>query len=252
MIRPIKYGLLTILVFFLSCSTNEYTHYQSKNNDIISDTSNVALDQLISPYRTAVSAKMDQRIGYAKTSMFNGSPESILGNFAVDVVYKCGVNLQQPFYEEMTKDNTIALINFGGLRSPINEGNISVGNIFELMPFDNTISFVKVPPNGILQMLSYLKEKNGQPISNGIVKVFDHKIELYVNDKLFAVENEDLYIITSDYLAGGGDKMTFLKQASKKYDSGVLMRDAFINHIVECDTVEIPKIEGRIQFNSGI
>jgi 2',3'-cyclic-nucleotide 2'-phosphodiesterase (5'-nucleotidase family) len=40
-------------------------------------------------------------------------------------------------------------------------------------------------------------------------------------------------IITSDYIAGGGDNMAMFKKALKTEKVGVMMRDMIINHIKE-------------------
>ena len=141
----------------------------------------------------------------------------------------------------------VSLINFGGLRAPINAGTITVGNIYELMPFDNTIVIVELTPDKVMEMLVYLYEKDGQPISNAKVKLSNDKKEIYIRgvEYLFDV---NLFVVTSNYLADGGDKMDFFKDPVSKVDSGILIRDALIEYVKGVETLPFRPIEGRISI----
>jgi hypothetical protein len=57
----------------------------------------------------------------------------------------------------------------------------------------------------------------------------------------------NINIITSDYLAKGGDKMNFLK-SDKMIQTGILMRDALLNYVIEVKELPEFKVEDRIFF----
>jgi hypothetical protein len=60
-------------------------------------------------------------------------------------------------------------------------------------------------------------------------------------------ESEEIYIITSDFLANGGDKMDFLKQAVEIRLTGILIRDIFMN-AVKKQQILIGSTEERITW----
>ena len=146
----------------------------------------------------------------------------------------------------LEKRNTLCLINFGGLRAPINEGDISIRNIYELMPFDNEIVIVSLSPDQVIGMLNYLFEKNGQPISNGQAILSSNKKELIIGGKVYNFERH-INVITSDYLAKGGDKMNFLK-SEQMIQTGVLMRDALLDYVSKKNELPEFEVEDRIFF----
>jgi 2',3'-cyclic-nucleotide 2'-phosphodiesterase (5'-nucleotidase family) len=126
-------------------------------------------------------------------------------------------------------------LNVGGIRSTINKGPVSIGDMFKLMPFDNEIVWVELPVSVIPEIEEYLKKSGGEPISNAILK----------NGKLvFNNWNENsssFWVITSDYLMNGGDKMNFFAKKLSVNKSGTLMRDALITEarfqtVIEEDT----------------
>ena len=132
------------------------------------------------------------------------------------------------------------------LRAPINKGDITIGNVFELMPFDNTITVVRLDPAGVMELMEYLFSVNGQPVSNASFDLTDKDKKMIVNELSVKLNRTGVYIITSNYLASGGDKMNFLKNAEEKWDSGILMRDVFIGYIREKGLVNNEGIDSRM------
>ena len=58
---------------------------------------------------------------------------------------------------------------------------------------------------------------------------------------------KNINIITSDYLAKGGDKMNFLK-SSQMIQTGILMRDALLDYVIKEKEIPNFEIEDRIFF----
>ena len=95
-------------------------------------------------------------------------------------------------------------------------------------------------------MLNYVRQKNGQPIANALMEFSDVHNYLNVGGSSYRYKNE-LYVVTSDYLAKGGDKMTFFKGASF-VQTGVLMRDAILEFVIENNTIPFYANMGRVNF----
>ncbi len=178
--------------------------------------SNVHIESMIMPYRDSLSLEMNEIIANSQTDFSVKRPNSNLGNWVADALFvnqTKAVRLSSPI---------ICLLNTGGIRSTINKGQVTIGDMFKLMPFDNEIVWVELPVSVIPEIEEYLKKSGGEPISNCTLK----------NGKLvFNNWNENastFWVITSDYLMNGGDKMAFFSKKINVNNTGVLMRDALI------------------------
>lgn len=243
---------LTWIIPFLllvACATKEIADYEANNVSVEEQEEDSLLVSLIEPYQEGMEAQMNEVIGYASVNFEKMDPESNLGNFSADVVYEAGKQ-----YAQRTKDiginamnKSMCLLNFGGLRSSINEGNISIGDIYSLMPFDNTLTLVKLSGEQMKALAIYLFEVHGQPVSNATFQLSSNQQNVSIGGVPYAFD-EDVIVVTSDYLANGGDKMTFFNDPIRKWDSGMLIRDVFLDYVKANDTIVDFPVEGRITF----
>jgi 2',3'-cyclic-nucleotide 2'-phosphodiesterase (5'-nucleotidase family) len=186
-----------------------------------------ALD-LIAPYRAKLEVEMNQVIGVSKVEMIKTKdvPESLLGNFVADLVW---------IFAKGTEAGThCAIMNNGGLRNSLPKGNITIGNIYELMPFDNEIVIVEINGEDVEPLFGMIAERGGIPVA-GITMVIE-KIngknfpkDVMIDGEKFSKE-KTYQLATSDYLAGGGDMMTFWVKG-KIRSTGKKIRDAIIEFI---------------------
>lgn len=235
------------MILLFSCKVKKVSDYSGVNYSVSDTTfSTNDLDSLINPYQVEMESKMNKVIGHSSYNLTKYEPESPLGNFVADVIFESGFKYGTNSKLGLTKENTMCLINFGGLRASVNKGDITIGNIYELMPFDNEIVIVKLIPAQVKAMLTYLFTKHGQPISNALGLLASDENKLDIGGKSYNFES-DIYVVTSDYLAKGGDKMNFFK-SSKMIQTGILMRDALLTYVSEVKELPVFDIEGRIQF----
>jgi 2',3'-cyclic-nucleotide 2'-phosphodiesterase (5'-nucleotidase family) len=215
------------------------------------------LDSVIAPYRSRLDSTMNITVGYTdmafvKASEFvkQGYPESPLGNLMADLVY---VETNRKRKEAGEQPIDISLFNVGGIRASLPEGAVSRGNIFELMPFDNQVVVVELTGTGMKELLTYLVMKGGQPVS-GLRFAIKNKsaVDVRINGKPFNPDSDRTYLIaTSDYLTGGGDDMTFLKNTPEMGKYG-LLRDMILSYFLRMNS-ENRKIhnetDGRIYYD---
>jgi len=239
------------LIFFISCQHKGQLYKAEGENLAMHDTSQYdeKLNDLISPYRQKMAAEMNTVIGKATTTLNNSktSKESDLGNWVADVVFETGMTFLSSLNSEIKKHNCMALINKGGIRAPINAGPITTGNIYEVMPFNNEIVIVKLEPKKVKEILDYLYAQNGQPISNAMVRLREKIKTLTIAETKYNLDSP-LYIITSDYLAKGGDNMNFFKNPISTFQTGILIRDALLKKVKNDQMIIAPKNSGRITF----
>lgn len=220
----------------MACSSVSVIHVDHESIAVSNDIhGNSRIDSIIHPYRDSLEDEMNVVIGYAPKSFEVGRPNGSLNNWAADAVYQHEVkkiNQNLPIF---------SLLNVGGLRNPISKGDVTIGDIFRLMPFDNEVVWVEMPIESLPEIELYLNEKGGEPI--GGAKMESGKLILNgVND-----QTKSFWVITSDYLMNGGDNMSFFeKKLSSKY-ANVLLRDLFIN-VVRSQNQLIYNDEDRVKL----
>lgn len=202
----------------------------------------------IAPYKKTQEEKMNTVIAQSEDALIKADVESSLGNFFCDAVLyetKKLLGLDSVMID-------IAVFNKGGLRNALPKGNITVGNIFELMPFDNELVILKLSGAQVKGMLNKIAEKGGIPVG-GMTLLINKTTasSVTIKGKPFD-ETKDYWVITSDYLANGGDNYTFFKNAKERKVMNALLRDVIINYckdIAQQGKTLKPILDGRIQLS---
>jgi len=191
-----------------------------KNEQILIDNSisnNSKIDSIISPYRNELNKEMNEIIAYSKVDFLVAKPCGNLNNWVADAL------LNSQIKNKKIEEPVFCLINTGGIRSTINKGDISLGDFFKLMPFDNLLVWVKMPISSIVDIEQYIKSSDGEPISGAQI----HNGKLIIDG--LKNESDYFWVITSDYLFNGGDKMYFFNQKLDFIMTDVLMRNVLIS-----------------------
>ncbi len=202
----------------LACSSVNTLSVNSKTeklNDAV--LANSHIDSLIQPYKDSLSIEMNVVIAEATADFIVERPGSNLGNWVADAIF---VNQTRTV---RLSDPVFVLLNTGGLRASLNKGSITIGDIFKLMPFDNELVWVKLPMSVLPEIQAYLIKSGGEPLSNaqidkGILKLNGGKESA-----------RHFWVITSDYLKNGGDKMTFFSKAEEVMLTGKVIRNCLID-----------------------
>lgn len=200
----------------------------------------------IAPYRDKIKGEMERIIGVSEKSMPKAKPESALTNWFGDMLYRQAIIISG---EEVD----FAFSNYGGIRlNELPQGEISVGLIYEIMPFDNHLVIIEMPGHIVIEMFNFFTKTNGGwPVSEQIVATFSNNSlqKLTINGQ--EVDPERVYkVATSNYLAEGGDNLEFLVPL-KRVDYPFWIRDIMIFDIQET-TQKGEKIKsvtaGRMNF----
>lgn len=210
------------LLLFANCSifsqklTVTYNGYPIKDGTITDSN----LVRFLAPYKDSISKTMSSVIGFSTDGLTKKQPESGLGNFMADAM--------RILAEKQFKTHVhAAFVNYGGIRTYLPKGNITVGNIFEVMPFDNILILQDIKGDSLLSFLNTIAERNGWPISGITFSIKDRKANnVMVEGKPLDV-TATYTIANSDYIANGGDDIKMLKPFPQK-NIGYLVRDALI------------------------
>jgi len=249
----VKTFLYFLCVAFLFSCQYSYTLIKDpevKFIDYSSAAEDSSLSSTIYPYKHKLDAEMNLVVGYLNESMEKGYPEGKLGNLVSDILFEKATTEYQ-----LEPSRSFCLINNGGLRTALPQGEITRGKLFELMPFENTLALVELKGTDLLKGLAnYILLKKGQPVSHNVrLEYREGKLmEFTIGGK--QVDSMETYtLVTSDYLSGGGDNMEFMKKAVSVKIYETKLRETLINYFKVNSSVERPlktSINGRIKINS--
>lgn len=156
---------------------------------------------------------------------------------------------------------TIAIANGGGLRASIDAGDVSMGEVLTVLPFQNTVATFQIDGAGIKEALengvSQVDEGAGRfPQVAGMKYTFDRSkpigsritsVEVKDGDKFVPLEAAKTYgVVTNNYVRGGGDGFkTFADKAVNAYDYGPNLEDVVAEYL-SSHTPYKPYTDGRI------
>ncbi|HEU4718706.1 MAG TPA: 5'-nucleotidase [Bacteroidia bacterium] len=207
---------------------------------------------IIAPYRVSMEKEMDEVLVKSDSAMTkDGTTESKLGNFVADV---CLTVTNDSFGTNGHPAADICLFNNGGLRSSLPAGNITRGNIFELMPFDNEIVILTLSGQKMWQLIRYVCATGGEPEAGMKLGIRPDKTPGSVLIGGVPFDSTRTYkVLTSDYLANGGDKMNFFSAPLDMQTTGYRIRDALINYCVNENKkghTLSSRLDGRIYYET--
>jgi len=240
--------MAVFIAFLLACQPAVYEKTQDTSINIIETTTeHQQATTLISPFKDSLEKEMNEVLVLSSEEFpkEKGKPETKLGNLVADL----SMEITQKMYDG---NIDFCLLNFGGLRTSLPKGEITRGKIFELMPFENELVVISISQDSLNSLINYLNRVGGQPVSGVKVKFSQDNQEVKYkyrkNDKSL---NTTYKILTSDYLANGGDNMTFFLNPINYEKVGIKLRDAIIQYCVEqhAQGKQLSgKIEGRIVY----
>lgn len=205
------------------------------------------LEALVAPFRVRMGEEIDEVIGEAAGVLSKSVPEGTLGNFATDAMLWAANQLPEGVAE-------LALTNNGGLRVPVGAGPITVGKMFELMPFENRLSILVLSGTRVRELCHQIAEKRGEPIAGFSFRIAVEDGRRVAQDIRVGGEPVDpdaeYRLVTNDYMANGGDSFGALENPLARIDLPTLLRDAFIAYVGHVKIVE-PRMEGRITGGIG-
>ena len=245
--RFFYFGML-ITGMLLSCKSQHVELTQIEGQQLIihdSIASNESLEEFIEPYRDHVSKEMNRVLSFAPYSMdkSQGELNTAIGNMMADAV----MELAGPILESRTGEHLdVVLLNHGGIRSAISQGDITVGTAFQVMPFENEVVVAALTADGVRQLVDYLvEERVAHPIAGMQITIDEKKqeVEVLVDNKPLE-EGRIYYVATNDYLFEGGDRMDFFNSSSQEIVLDYKIRNLLIDYFEQQDSIA-PEIDNR-------
>jgi 5'-nucleotidase len=206
-------------------------------------TPDAAVQAIVDRYQAELQEALGKTVGVAQTAILRGATrgvESEMGNFVTDAMrgYFDGVD--------------VALTNAGGLRADIDAGEITLEEIYAVLPFNNTLVTMDLTGAQLRQVL-----EEGANSQYGTVQVsgltWSYDADAPFGSRVTSVsvagqpldESATYRVATNNFMAGGGDRFTTLTQGSRVVDSQINLVDTVVRYL-ELNSPVDPQVEGRL------
>ncbi|MCA0872442.1 5'-nucleotidase/apyrase family protein [Seohaeicola saemankumensis] len=200
-----------------------------------------------------------------RNKVIGGAASAIEGNRDVCRVMECAMgNLVADAMLDRVADQgvTIAIANSGGLRASIDAGDVTMGEVLTVLPFQNTLSTFEITGAGLVEALengvSQVEEVKGRfPQVAGMQFIWDPSVapgegrvtEVLVasDDGFVPIDPEATYlVVTNNYVRNGGDGYAMFAGDDKNaYDFGPDLADVTAEYLAANAPYQ-PYTDGRI------
>lgn len=185
------------------------------------------MEALVQSYKTELDKEMNVVIGTSAQFMDYKRPESLLTNLTSDVMKSYGD-------EHLPGGADIGVMNVHGHRATLPEGAVTIGNLYEIYSFDNTITFLELKGSDLKKIFDAYARIGGAGISSSVKLVIDNRKVKSVTIDGKTIDKDKIYhIVTLDYLAEGNDNMSAFRDAVSSVNTGITLRDVMIDWVKE-------------------
>jgi 2',3'-cyclic-nucleotide 2'-phosphodiesterase (5'-nucleotidase family) len=213
----------------------------SINNELKNDEEFV---KIIEPYKQKLDKEMNQKISHTNVDLTKQGDNSNLGNLLADYTFDGADKWAK---KNLQKNVDAALINIGGIRTTIGQGDVLLKSVFEVMPFENEVIIVKMKGSDFQGLFDYYaKTQVNNPVSHLYIETNNGQLAKTLINGKEVNPTQDYYIATSDYLALGGDNMKFFAKG-EAISTGIKLRDLFIDYFKKNPEV-VANTDVRLNF----
>jgi 2',3'-cyclic-nucleotide 2'-phosphodiesterase (5'-nucleotidase family) len=195
----------------------------------------------LDPFITTAQAGLDVKVGSSRVELTRrGGTNSPMGNLVTEAI-------------RSETEADFAFVNLGGLRTDLAAGDLTIGDLLRIMPFDNALAVVQMSG----RMIREIFERKGRRGSSGIAfsgaKVIvdpdapegERVRELLIGDQ--PLEPDKLYrVCTTDYLLEGNSGLDVLTQIPPDQVQYLQVIDrTAVSHYVEKHSPVNPRVDDR-------
>ena len=184
---------------------------------------------VLEPFKHQVDSMMSHVLGESQMDMDRTRPEGELTNLVADL-------LREAAREVTGRKADVGIINMGGVRTTLAKGPITMGNVYEILPFENALCVLTFKGDVLQRAMEEIARRGGEGLS-GVQMLISPKKELKrveINGK--PIRPEATYTVaTVDYVAEGNDGMPSLAQYEESiFRPDMTMRDIFKRYVEQC------------------
>lgn len=187
---------------------------------------------------------LKQVVGYSTREMSARRPESELSNWAVDL-------LMRETQRITGKHIDVGILNFGGIRVDMPQGDVIMDDIRSMFPFRNYLCYVEIKGSDLEEIFRIFARRRVECVGGVKFVAEDGKVkELLVGGK--DVDPEQIYrVATVDFLLDGGDSVFVAKNALKLVQTDLKLIDAVEPYVLSLQKAGKPieyETDGRVEI----
>lgn len=213
---------------FVFDDSNELVTVLANNEIFLGNEKNLPVDEALADKIAAHKAELDPIMSQVVTTL-----EERLSHDEVNSnITQLGVVVAETMRQ--ITGTQIGLTNGGGIRRSLEKGNVTIGDMYEILPFDNTLVTLEVTGEELVQLIEHGVNTKGFGWGQfaGIKVWYDKETgkvsSIRLNDGT-KIEKDKYYTVTvNDFMITGGDGYDFSKAKDIK-DTHIVMRDAMTN-----------------------
>ena len=208
--------------------------------------------QFLAPYKQVNDSVMGPIVGQVAHNMHAKRPESDLSNLLADILIWSAKDYdEQPVF---------AVYNMGGIRADLTKGVVTYGDVLDVAPFENKISFATLTGEKLMELFRQIAHRGGEGVSKGVELVIkmDEKGETgeLISARLHGQEIDpqaEYRVTTLNYVLEGNDGMTAFLDGTNSIapqEASNNTRFLIMNYFREMMAKGIvvdSKVEGRIK-----
>lgn len=205
-------GLFSASLLLCSCASHYQVTGVERTRIVVDSTFDAQPDaeaaRFIAPYKQKVDSIMSPVVGRTACYMSASRPESKLSNLLADILVWSG-----SAYNERP---VFAVYNMGGIRAAFAKGDVTVGDVLDVAPFENKVCFVTLSGEKVLELFRQIASTGGEAVSGAVRLVItsDGKLMSAQLDGKDIDPAASYRIATLDYVAQGNDKMEAFKSST--------------------------------------
>lgn len=201
---------------------------------------NMVAADLLSAYQERVREIQAPVLGVSLQHMEADRPESLLSNLAADILREASSR-----YGGQSAD--VGVMNMGGLRSSLPEGDITVGDVYKVFPFENKLFTLSLTGDQLLDLFRRFAAVGGQGVSGAQLTISkDGKLLKAAVAGRPIDKNKEYRIATIDYLAEGNDGMSVLREGTDRRLFDTLTLRQVVTDYIVAQTKAGKKIESTL------
>lgn len=202
-------------ILMVSCAPKHYQIVSVERTRIIVDSRydqnpDEAAAKFLEPYKRVNDSIMGPIMGQVAHSMHAQRPESDLSNLLSDILIWAA--------KDYNEQPVLAIYNMGGIRADLTKGNVTYGDILDVAPFENKISFTTLTGEKVMKLFKQIAQRGGEGVSKGVELVVKKgEPNELISAKLHGKEIDpqaEYRIATINYLLEGNDGMPALREGT--------------------------------------
>jgi len=250
MVKRTTVYLLMSMLLLTSCKHHYEVASMQRSRILVDSRYDAQPDQkaadFLKPYKHQVDSVMGPVVGQSARYMTAQRPEGTLSNLLADILVWAG--------KDYGEKPDFGIYNMGGVRADLPKGKVTYGDVLDVAPFENKISFITLKGDVLLELFGQIAKTGGEGMSRAVRLVITKDGQLVsatINGEPIDPQKE-YRVTTIDYLLGGTDKMEAFKKGTNinaPKDASNNTRFIIINYFREMQKqgkVVDAEIEGRV------